>query len=225
MDRLLNRILPSFLARRECNLCGWRGWRFVPMGTQKYIREDAKCPRCSSLERHRALIKHFDGHDGIRGIRVLDIAPMRLFKEYFESRGARYYSIDLFRNAMIRGNLLAAPFCDGAFDLIICYHVMEHIKDDTGALRELARICMPDGKLYLQVPIDEGLSKTREYDAPDPYCHDHVRQYGTDFPERIAEAGLRILSADDFGDLPDPKTTERLGIRNYTGLTYICSPA
>jgi SAM-dependent methyltransferase len=44
------------------------------------------------------------------------------------------------------------PFGDGAFDLAVALDVLEHVGDDGAALRELARVVAPGGRLLVTVP-------------------------------------------------------------------------
>jgi len=44
------------------------------------------------------------------------------------------------------------PFADGAFDLAVALDVLEHVRDDRGALGELARVVATGGHLILTVP-------------------------------------------------------------------------
>jgi len=44
------------------------------------------------------------------------------------------------------------PFQDHSFDLVICSEVLEHIPDDTAALKELIRIVKPGKDLVVSVP-------------------------------------------------------------------------
>lgn len=50
------------------------------------------------------------------------------------------------------GDALRLPFPDATFDRIICSEVLEHIPDYHGALKEIARILKPNGKLGISVP-------------------------------------------------------------------------
>lgn len=52
------------------------------------------------------------------------------------------------------GSLTALPFEDGAYDVIICSDVIEHIKDDARAVQELDRVLAPGSTLILTVPYD-----------------------------------------------------------------------
>ena len=49
-------------------------------------------------------------------------------------------------------SLLDVPVADGAFDIILCSHVLEHIEDDARALNELYRSLKPKGLLIVGVP-------------------------------------------------------------------------
>jgi len=44
------------------------------------------------------------------------------------------------------------PFEDNAFKEIVAHHVLEHLSDISVAMKELHRICMPKGLIYIEVP-------------------------------------------------------------------------
>lgn len=52
----------------------------------------------------------------------------------------------------IRASAFALPFPDGAFDLVICSEVLEHIHDYQSVIRELERVLAPGGTLAVSVP-------------------------------------------------------------------------
>ncbi len=70
---------------------------------------------------------------------------------YFINRVAelgRYetFGCDVFPSAPIKGtyhqgNIDRLPFPDNAFDIVTCFHTLEHIRNLPGAIRELKRIC------------------------------------------------------------------------------------
>jgi SAM-dependent methyltransferase len=55
---------------------------------------------------------------------------------------------------VVRANQL--PFRDDSLDTVLFLEVLEHLEDDTGAVRELYRVLAPSGKLVLSVPIPPG---------------------------------------------------------------------
>lgn len=50
----------------------------------------------------------------------------------------------------LEGDLVALPFADDTFDLVVCTEVLEHLPEPAAALRELGRVCA--GHLLLTVP-------------------------------------------------------------------------
>ncbi|NQV88628.1 MAG: class I SAM-dependent methyltransferase [Parcubacteria group bacterium] len=52
------------------------------------------------------------------------------------------------------GSITKLPFQNESYDLIICSEVVEHIRDDISAIKELARVLKPNGTLILSVPYN-----------------------------------------------------------------------
>jgi len=55
------------------------------------------------------------------------------------------------------GDLQAAPFAAGEFDLITSFHVLEHVPDPVGAIRRMLGWLAPGGLLVIEVPNAGGL--------------------------------------------------------------------
>jgi SAM-dependent methyltransferase len=53
---------------------------------------------------------------------------------------------------LLTGSILELPFADGSFDAVFYHHVIEHVDDPAGSLRELARILRPGGLIYVGTP-------------------------------------------------------------------------
>ena len=98
---------------------------------------------------------------------------------------------------------------DGAYDLVVCSHVLEHVADDRAALHELLRIAAPDGLLYLAFPDPFREEKTRDWGFPKPEKHGHWRVYGADVAERFARYVPAQPVIAYLGE--DPVTGEREG--------------
>jgi 2-polyprenyl-3-methyl-5-hydroxy-6-metoxy-1,4-benzoquinol methylase len=64
-----------------------------------------------------------------------------------------------------RANLEQLPFSDGEFDVVLCTQVIEHLLDPALALRELARVLRPSGRLVLTTDNRRNLV-SRSLNAP-----------------------------------------------------------
>ena len=190
---------------RECPVCGSRYRRFMPYG---YVtsREDALCPNCLALERHRMIWLWLSECSDLfeSRPRLLHIAPevslMRHFKRLY--RGTEnYITADLESPlADMHFDVQHIPLEDCSVDVVICNHLLEHVEDDRRAMRELYRILRPGGWGIALVPEDRSLPTTFEDDSiTDPKertrifgQYDHRRIYGRDYDMRLAEAGFRV---------------------------------
>ena len=188
------------LEKAYCAACGRtvsRAFRRGPDG-----RPDATCPRCGSLERHRFLslllgvlapqLRDLDT--------VVEIGPSRQSTALLDRLGARHLiGLDLgcdSRDVDALACLTRLPLRDASVDLLVCYHVLEHVPDDSAAMREVARVLSPRGIALLEVPLRMGVPTEEDPDCPieDRVRRfgqvDHVRWYGDDFDARLSAAGL-----------------------------------
>ncbi|HJX70757.1 MAG TPA: methyltransferase domain-containing protein [Bacteroidales bacterium] len=185
----------------ECPVCEGRFKRFLPYGYQN-IRENALCPKCLSLERHRLMWLYLKEKTDFfhKNMKVLHIAPEQcFFKKFRQQKNLEYITADLKSPlADIKMDIQSIPLNDNEFDAVFCNHVLEHVKDDQQALREILRVLKPGGFAILQVPMDIHMTSTYEDDSiTDPKERekhfrqkDHFRLYGADYPDRIKAAGF-----------------------------------
>jgi ubiquinone/menaquinone biosynthesis C-methylase UbiE len=54
-------------------------------------------------------------------------------------------------------DITAIPVPDASFDAVVCTEVLEHVPDPLAALRELARVTRPGGRLILTAPLGSGM--------------------------------------------------------------------
>lgn len=204
--------LPPERARVECNVCGWRGSRFLTHCAAGYVDRNSFCPRCRSYARHRGfawLLQHQLADELVRlasgkGRRLL-FAPepgvARLAGRHLDRiEGA---DLDGAREGVtLIEDLQALTLPDASVDFAAAFHVLEHVPDDRQAMRELPRVLAPGGRLLLCVPTTLTRRDTVEFGEPRADLNGHWRDYGTDVTERLREAGLTGTSFRLGRDLP-----------------------
>jgi SAM-dependent methyltransferase len=192
------------LPLRRCTVCESSFARFAVSSPASGERR--ACPRCGSRQRHRLLAIHLrDRTDAFtRPQDVLHFAPEQGLHDRLRAvHGARYVTADVEPGrADVAADIEALPFEDDSFDAILCVHVLEHVADDRAAMRELRRVLRPGGWAVIQVPIlrDRTIEDPGEQDPAQRLRRfgqdDHVRVYGSDFCERLQDAGFRPTTID-----------------------------
>ena len=199
---------------RWCPACHTRAERFGPGPNG---RPDATCRSCRALERHRFLALLLEGLAPVVATArlVVDIAPSPQITRILQRMApAQYVRVDFdpaadARAVDVQASLTALPFPDGSIDLLVCYHVLEHVPDDAKAMAEIGRALHDGGLAIVQVPwrpdrlTDEDASAPAEERIRRFGQADHVRMYGKDFDDRLYKVGLtsyRLTPADVVGD-------------------------
>lgn len=161
----------------SCNICGGNKFAFGSL-VRAENTPPPQCASCQTVERHR-IVRGIYQHlkPILTGRRAFQFAPDRSVEpEWFASFESSVYggknSIDMRHTG----------FSDGAFDLVISNHVLEHIADDVGALLETLRVVGPRGVVHVCVPSPMRQWITQDWGYPNPEVHAHYRLYGADFP-------------------------------------------
>jgi SAM-dependent methyltransferase len=84
----------------------------------------------------------------------------------------------------------ALPLADGAFDAVLATEVLEHVPDSVKVLRELHRVLVPGGRLWLTTPFVWEL-----HEEP----HDHARYTPFGLRELLRRAGFADVTVQPFG--------------------------
>ena len=95
-------------------------------------------------------------------------------------------------NLDIVSDICAIPVADGAFDAVLCAEVLEHLPDPGKALRELARVLRPGGRLIVTAPF---CSLT--HFSPHHYATGFNRYF---YEKLLGELGFTIERLDHYGD-------------------------
>jgi len=202
----------------ECSICGHTYSKFLPYGNQG--RDNRLCPGCLSLERHRLLWLFLKEKTNFFSapLSVLHIAPEQPFLKRFKAlTNLKYTTADLESPlADVHMDIRSMPFANDSFDILLCNHVLEHIDQEQKALSEIKRVLKPNGWAILQVPIEYNREVTFEDNSITDRAererlfgqYDHVRVYGCDYPQRLAQSGLNV-DANEFVKSLDEKLAER----------------
>ena len=182
-ESILRNIIGSFYIGKnhECNVCKKKLRRFISINNS-----DLLCPFCGSRQRTRRLWQLLENELLTDNCRVLDFSPSRcLYRQLKKRETINYTSTDLSEDFIAdhQWDITNIPAASNSYDLIVCYHILEHIQEDNKAMEELERILAPGGKIIIQTPFKEG--KIYENDAivseRDRIEHfgqkDHVRIY------------------------------------------------
>jgi SAM-dependent methyltransferase len=229
ISKLINAVL-YYGNERYCPACGNSSSRFNPYGIVP--REDAQCPHCGSLERHRLLWLFLKKNSDLfaEKPKMLHVAPESFLESIFMKQlGSNYLTADLFNpDAMVKMDICDIQYPENSFDAIYCSHVLEHVPDDKKAMREFCRVLKTEGWAILNVPI------TREKTFEDPSIvdpklrlkafgqEDHVRCYGQDYVERLRDSGfnVEIIKVDDLANSDE---AVKMGLTRASGEIYYCT--
>lgn len=202
--RALENGVALFLPRRVCcRLCGWEGPWFFSFAAGRWVRRRALCPRCGSLERHRLLLGAFQSLRPTlpARLRLLDIAPNPGFTLYCSrDPSIEYLSVDLVSPlAMRHMDIQQMDFPDASFDVVVCVHVLDYVRDDRKAIREIRRVLASGGIAVIQEGFDPD-RPTAEWGAPREEELGRVRSYGHDLRDRLEHTGFRVEAAPGTTD-------------------------
>ncbi len=176
--------------------------KFLPYGYE-HQRQNVLSPSTLSLERHRLLWLYLKNETDFFTTRkkVLHMAPEQCFLNRFKNLKHEYITADLFSPiADVKADITDLPFEENTFDIIFCNHVLEHIQDDTKAMKELYRVMKKGGMGVFQIPQDLNRETTFEDNSITDKKerakifgqYDHVRIYGLDYFTKLRSIGFKV---------------------------------
>ncbi len=204
----------------NCNVCGKSFRKFLPYGRK--ARENALCPNCLALERHRLMWLFLQERTVFftDNLKVLHIAPEHCFIDRMEKLpNLKYITGDLESPlAKVKMDVHQIPFEDNTFDVVFCNHVMEHVEDDILACKEINRVLKSSGWGIIQSPVynidhtleDSTVKNPKERERVFGQ-RDHVRKYGKDYARRLSKSGLKVTE-DLFVKKLDRKMIEKYAL-------------
>lgn len=180
-----------------CNVCGTNLRKFIELANGNRI-----CPRCGSSGRDRKLWELVSQKYLKPGISILDFSPSRsLYRAFKNIPGITYISTDL-SGDFISDKSYDITHIDSPsiqFDLILCYHILEHVEEDLKAMQELYRVLKENGTCLIQTPFKEGeiyenpAITTEQGRLKHFGQEDHVRIYSIKgLKKRLQETGFEV---------------------------------
>ena len=208
-----------------CVVCEKHFSKFQPINNN-----DSLCMHCGSIPRQRLLMTVLKKNNLIHK-KTLHFSPNRFFAHKMHSLNHNYFSTDF--NATsdtdFHYDITQLNVADNSYDLIICYHVLEHIVEDLNAMSELYRILSKNGILICQVPFSQNGETIEDETITSPSerlkkfgQEDHVRIYGIqEFTARLSSAGFNIKTKKS-SEIADLETMKKHGL-NPKEVVIICS--
>lgn len=196
--------------KHTCNICGSTS---VFKDARLTKRPAALCPVCKSFERHRLLIHYLEHGTDLfhRKLDVLHFSPQEAEETVLRHQpNWHYVTTDYEHTEDLRLDLTDLDQPDASWDLVIVYHIFEHIIEDQKGMNELYRILRPGGQAIVQVPIEVGLAEIYEdasITSPKERAKhfgqsNHVRKYSAKgFRERLEAAGCEVEVVDYISQL------------------------
>lgn len=184
---------------------------------------------------------------GRRGARLLEVGSgmghlVGQLSDTFEAYGMdlNHWAVNRSKEAAERSSLQTGsaqelPYEDGAFNVVIIKHIVEHLPDPAKAILEIGRVTDKDGILILATPNLGSLLKPWKGDKwigyQDP-THISLKEPG-EWLALIRAAGFEFVRvfADGFWDVPYvrfmPRSLQKLffgslgGLQAITGLVFL----
>jgi len=158
------------------------------------------CPKCGSLPRTRRLWQLIE--PTIAGKDILQFSPSKSLSDRIANSNPKSYVTTDYEDefeADKKHDIQAIDELDNSFDIVICYHVLEHIPDDRKAMSELYRILRPNGSCYIQTPFKDGdIYEDNNINTPEGRLahfgqEDHLRIYSVaGLKSRLEENGFKV---------------------------------
>ncbi|SRR5690606_11769887 len=204
-NEVLLRAIFAFPLRgknHKCCICNHELKKFITIPDG-----DLLCPFCGSRSRTRRLYNFISENKLVQG-KILHFSPSRsVYRKLKKNPNLTYFSTD-FEDEFLadyRYDITQIPTENDFFDLIICYHILEHIEDDKKAIEELKRVLNPFGTCIIQTPFKEGAiyedfsKKTAQERLAAFGQEDHVRIYSVDgLKQRLKENGFQHVEVKTF---------------------------
>jgi SAM-dependent methyltransferase len=169
------------------------------------------------------------------GSRVLDVgAGPGQYRELFahceyrtQDFGQEPGTIGRYTKLDYESDITAIPVESASFDAILCTEVIEHVPDPVAAVREMARILKPGGRIFLTAPLASFLHQEpyQFYGGYTPYWYQKfLPEVGIDVEEIESNQGFFSLYGQEtlrYVDLLRGPAVKKLGFGKRAVLALV----
>lgn len=137
-----------------CNVCETKLSKFIELENKELL-----CPNCGCLPRTRRLLTLIESEVNLPNKKLLHFSPPKALRNKLSQLELGTYITTDYEgefDADKRLNIESISEPDNQYDIIVCYHVLEHIVKDELAIGELYRILKPNGICFIQTPFKSG---------------------------------------------------------------------
>ncbi len=180
-----------------CNVCSSSFSSFIKLDNGELL-----CPKCGCLPRTRRLYSLIEKEPNLPTKSLLHFSPPKALRKKLKTLPLKEYITTDYEGefkADKKYNIQQIEQEDDTYDLIICYHVLEHIPNDQKAMNELFRVLKPSGKCFIQTPFKDGeIYEDDTITTPEGRTqhfgqHDHLRIYSVKgLTQRLKNAGFVV---------------------------------
>jgi SAM-dependent methyltransferase len=135
-------------------------------------------------------------------VKILDFSPSRNLQRVLKENSTISYTTTDFSGefpADKHDDITHLDMPDKSYDLVVCYHILEHVNEDMQAMRELYRVLNAGGACIIQTPYKEGdIYEDPSVQTPEGrLTHfgqaDHVRIYSAvGLKNRLSQSGFQV---------------------------------
>lgn len=199
-------LTPSAITQptKHCSICG---------ATYGMPLSSDICPSCESRARHRQILdvlseigNPFDG----RSVLACHANPVEM--QAFLANATRVVNFDVrpLGYADLQMDIQSMDkVADESFDTFIAIHVLNHVEDDSKALKEICRVLKPNGVALITIPCRENavtaacsnLSEHYGQDALTKFGVGTYRRYGLNDAHRLFEQLFTVEQYKGFDEM------------------------
>ena len=204
----------------RCNSCGVSASQFEALNGV----ESRRCPQCGSVERTRALIGWLSSNVDFAGKRVFAVAPSASTSKFISDKGPHSFDrcdIRPLSGFEIQADISEMPEVESeSYDFAMAIKVLEHCKNDMGAISEISRILEPRGIFIVMGDIRGGVRTQKMDDPTSFYGKEALEEYNIGTFRRYGMEDLKDMLGEFFEvktyEVEDPPT-------GYKGFLIECS--